>query len=385
MPQTGIRCVVMRGGTSKGAYFLADDLPSDPRLRDRVLLAAFGSPDERQIDGIGGAHPLTSKVAIVSRSSRPEADVDYLFGQVILDEARVDYSPTCGNLLAGVGPFAIEQGLVRATPGTTRVRIRMVNTDSLCEAVVRTPDACVTYAGDARISGVPGTAAPILLAFADTAGSSCGALLPTGHAQDVVAGVAVTCIDNGMPVVMLDARAVGCTGYESPDALNANAGVKARIEAIRLAAGPLMQLGDVTSRVVPKMTLIAPPREGGALTTRTFIPRVCHEAIGVLGAVSVATACVIDGSVATPIADMPAGARKSVSVEHPTGEFTVELETRSTPTGTEVTRSALLRTARALFAGTVLVPQALWNPAGAQAAAVPNPADAQASVGAAQP
>jgi 4-oxalomesaconate tautomerase len=360
--QTELRCVLMRGGTSKGAYFLADDLPADPGLRDRVLLAAFGSPDDRQIDGIGGAHPLTSKVAIVSRSHQPDADVDYLFGQVVIGEARVDYSPTCGNLLAGVGPFAIEQGLVRATPGTTRVRIRMVNTDSLCEATIRTPDARVTYEGDARISGVPGTAAPILLAFADTAGSSCGALLPTGHAQDIIGGIPVTCIDNGMPVVVLEARHVGCTGYESPEALNADARVKARIEAIRLAAGPLMNLGDVATRVVPKMTLIAPPRDGGTVATRTFIPHVCHEAIGVLGAVSVATACVIEGSVAAPLVRMAAGTAKSVSVEHPTGEFTVELETRATSAGTEVTRSALLRTARALFAGSVLVPRTLWDP-----------------------
>jgi 4-oxalomesaconate tautomerase len=354
---------MMRGGTSKGAFFLAGDLPADPHARDRVLLAAFGSPDPRQIDGIGGAHPLTSKVAIVSRSRAPGADVDYLFAQVVVDEARVDYSPTCGNMLAGVGPFALEQGLVRATPGTTMVRIRMVNTDSLCEAIVETPDGAVTYDGDARISGVPGSAAPVLLAFAGIAGSSCGALLPTGNAQDVVAGVPVTCIDNGMPVVVFEARHVLCTGYESPEALDVNADAKARIEAIRLAAGPLMRLGDVTSRVVPKMTMIASAREGGTVATRTFIPHVCHDAIGVLGAVSVATACVIEGSVAAPLANLPAGAHQRVSVEHPTGEFTVELETRTTLSGTEVTRSALLRTARALFSGNVLVPRTTWDPA----------------------
>jgi 4-oxalomesaconate tautomerase len=251
---------------------------------------------------------------------------------------------------------------VQATPGTTRVRIRMVNTDSLCDAVVQTPDGRVTYAGDARISGVPGTAAPILLAFADTAGSSCGALLPTGNARDVIDGVSVTCIDNGMPVVVLEARTVGCSGYETPQALDANAAVKARIESIRRAAGPLMNLGDVTSRVVPNMTLIAPAREGGTMATRTFFPHVCHDAIGVLGAVSVATACVIEGSVAASLVSLPAGPRRSVSVEHPTGEFTVELETRSTPAGTDVTQSALLRTARALFSGNVLVPRAAWDP-----------------------
>jgi 4-oxalomesaconate tautomerase len=360
--QTAIRCVLMRGGTSKGAYFVADDLPADPAVRDRVLLAAFGSPDARQIDGIGGAHPLTSKVAIVSRSRRADADVDYLFGQVVVDEARVDYSPTCGNILAGVAPFALENGLVPASSaGTTRVRIWMVNTDSLCEATVATPDGCVSYSGDARISGVPRTAAPVLLAFVGTEGSGCGALFPTGHAQDVVAGVWVTCIDNGMPVVVIAAGDLGATGYESPAELDANAPLKAKLEAIRLAAGPRMNLGDVARRVVPKMTLIAAPRDGGTVATRTFIPHVCHEAIGVLGAVSVATACIIAGTVAFPLAPLPAGARKTVSVEHPTGEFTVELDTTNGPDGIEVTRAALLRTARALFAGNVLVPTAIWN------------------------
>lgn len=352
---------MMRGGTSKGAYFIAGDLPADPQARDRVLLAAMGSPDPRQIDGMGGAHPLTSKIAIVSRSQRADADVDYLFGQVVVDEARVDYSPTCGNILAGVGPFAIERGLVEAAAGTTRVRIWMANTDSLCEAIVATPESRVEYDGDTHISGVPGTAAPVLLAFAGTAGSSCGALLPTGHPQDVIAGVPVTCIDNGMPVVVLEARHLGCTGFETPDALNSNAELKARLEAIRLAAGPLMNLGDVRNRVVPKMTLIARARDGGTLATRTFIPQVCHEAIGVLGAVSVATACVIDGSVAAPLAMLAATSRRTVSVEHPTGEFTVELEIATGLAGTEVTRSALLRTARALFAGEILVPESAWS------------------------
>jgi 4-oxalomesaconate tautomerase len=361
--QTAIACTLMRGGTSKGAYFLAEDLPADTALRDRVLLAAFGSPDARQVDGIGGAHPLTSKVAIVSRSQRPDADVDYLFGQVVLDEARVDYSPTCGNILAGVGPFALEHGLLPLPAGeAARVRIYMVNTESLCEARVPLAGGAVDYSGDARISGVPGTAAPILLTFIGTEGSSCGALLPTGRVRDEIEGVAVTCIDNGMPVVLLEAVALGCTGYETPAELNANAALKDRLEAIRLAAGPMMNLGDVRRRVVPKMTLIAPAREGGTLSSRTFIPHVCHEAIGVLGAVSVATACVLPDSVAYGLAELHDGDRKSVSVEHPTGEFTVELETRQGPAGVEIVRSSLLRTARALFQGQVLVPAALFAP-----------------------
>ena len=361
MDQTAIRCLLMRGGTSKGAYFLASDLPADPALRDRVLLAAFGSPDPRQIDGVGGAHPLTSKVAIVSRSTRPDCDVDYLFAQVVVDEARVDTAPTCGNILAGVGPFALERGLVAATDGESRVRMLLVNTDSRCDAVVQTPGGVVTYGGNARISGVPGTAAPVMLTFADTAGSSCGALFPTGNVRDDIDGVPVTCIDNGMPVVVIDARRLGRTGYEMPEALNADTELKTRLEAIRLQAGPKMNLGDVRAKVVPKMTLVAPPREDGAICTRTFIPKVCHEAIGVLGAVSVATACVVAGTTAAGLARVDPAARQLVSVEHPTGEFTVELATRRDADAVVVERAALLRTARALFEGHVLVPRTIWD------------------------
>jgi 4-oxalomesaconate tautomerase len=351
----------MRGGTSKGAYFLASDLPADRELRDRVLLAVMGSPDPRQIDGIGGANPLTSKVAIVSRSARPDADIDYLFAQVVVDEPRVDISPTCGNILAGVGPFAIEQGLALASADTTRLRIRLVNTGTLCEATLCTPGGKAGYDGAARISGVPGSAAPVLLNFLETAGSSCGALLPTGNAVDEIAGVPATCIDNGMPVVVVDARRLGRTGYETCAELNADAEIKSRLEEIRLAAGPLMQLGDVSRKVVPKMTLVAAPREGGAVCTRTFIPRVCHQAIGVLGAVSVATACVLPDSVAAAAARVPEGCRKRLSIEHPTGEFTVELETREEAGQIEIVAAALLRTARRLFEGFALVPHAVWD------------------------
>jgi 4-oxalomesaconate tautomerase len=368
--QQAVRCLLMRGGTSKGAYFLADDLPADPALRDRVILAAFGSPDPRQIDGIGGAHPLTSKAAIISRSRRPDADVDYLFGQIVVNEARVDYSPTCGNILAGVGPFALERGLLPIAAGdATLVRIYMVNTDSLCVAQVPCAEGAVDYSGTARISGVPGTAAPILLTFVGTEGSSCGALLPTGQVRDEVEGIAVTCIDNGMPVVLMQAAELGCSGYESPAELDANTALKGRIEAIRRAVGPRMNLGDVRERVVPKMTLIAPPRAGGSVSSRTFIPHVCHDAIGVLGAVSVATACALPGSVAHAVAALPPGDRRQISVEHPTGEFSVDLETRAGPGGIEVTRSSLLRTARALFDGRVLVPAAVADETRAAGAA----------------
>lgn len=361
--QTRIPCVLMRGGTSKGTYFRAEDLPQDPVVRDRVLLSVMGSPEPRQVDGVGGGHPLTSKVAIVSRSAREDADVDYLFAQVAVGKAVVDLSPTCGNILAGIGPYAIEQGLVRAKDGETEVRIYMVNTDSLCIARIRTPGGEVAYEGDAAISGVLGTAAPVLLEFLGIEGSNCGALLPTGKLRDTIDGIDVTCIDNGMPVVMIAASDMGITGYESPEELNGNAALKARLESLRLKVGPKMNLGDVAAKAVPKLTLVAPARDGGAVCTRTFIPHVCHEAIGVLGAVSVATALVMEGAVGADIATarVDATGRASVSVEHPTGEFTVDLITRREAGGVRVVRAALLRTARPLFEGSVLIPRSVWS------------------------
>lgn len=362
--QTRIPCVVMRGGTSKGLYFVADDLPEAAAARDAVLLAAMGSPDARQIDGMGGADSLTSKVAIVSRSTRDDADVDYLFAQVVVDEPRVDYGQNCGNILAGVGPFAIEQGLVPVRGARTPVRIHMVNTGQIAVAHVPTPDGRVEYAGDARIDGVPGTAAGVPIEFRDTAGSTCGALLPTGRVRDVIDGVEVTCIDNGMPIVMMRARDLGRTGYESRDELDGDVELKQRIESIRLKAGPLMNLGDVTQRTVPKMCLIAGPREpqnGGTLSTRTFIPHRCHASIGVLGAVSVATAAVLPGSVCDGMASRRGGATQRLSIEHPTGEFTVELVLDGNPRQPTVQSAALLRTARRLFDGHVCIPSAVWD------------------------
>jgi len=361
--QTAIPCTLMRGGTSKGPFFLAFDLPADPALRDRVLLAVMGSPDARQIDGIGGADTLTSKVAIVSPSSRPDADVDYLFLQVVPDEPRVDASQNCGNMLAGIGPFAIEKGLVPAADGVTKVRIHMVNTASIAVATVQTPGGRVRYDGAARIDGVPGTAAPIVIDFLDIAGGSTGgALLPTGNARDVVEGVEATLIDNGMPVVVMRASDFGKTGRESPAELEADTELKARVEAVRLAAGRLMHLGDVTKKTVPKMCLVSPPTNGGVVSTRNFIPHKVHKAIGVFGAVSVATACAYPGTVAAEVAGGGAQlGERSLEIEHPTGFFTVEMMLVDQGGKPRVERSALLRTARALMAGDVFVPAALWD------------------------
>ena len=349
---TGISapCMWMRGGTSKGGYFLKSDLPSDVAKRDAFLLGVMGSPDPRQIDGMGGADPLTSKVAVVSKSAREGIDVDYLFLQVFVDQAIVTDAQNCGNILAGVGPFAIERGLMAATGDETRVAIFMENTGQVAVATVQTPGGAVTYDGDAAIDGVPGTHAPVPLEFRDTAGSSCGALLPTGNAVDTIQGVAVTLIDNGMPCVVMKAQDLGITGYEDREWLDNAADLKARIEAIRLEVGPLMNLGDVKEKSVPKMMLVAPPRNGGAVTVRSFIPHRAHATIGVLGAVSVATACLLEGSPAAQVAQVGEGSRKTLSVEHPTGEMSCVLEVDDSGT---VKTAALLRTARKLMDGVV--------------------------------
>lgn len=339
----------MRGGTSKGLYFQASDLPSTDEERDAFLLRSMGSPDPRQIDGVGGADPLTSKVAIVKKSERPGVDVDYLFLQVAVDEPIVSDAQNCGNLLAGVGPFAIERGLIGATAGETPVAIYMENTGQTAIATVQTPGGTVTYDGDAQIDGVPGTSAAIPLEFRDTAGSMCGALLPTGNVCDRVDGIDVTMIDNGMPCVVLLASDAGITGYETREELEANQPLRERLESLRLSCGHLMKLGDVTEKTVPKMTMVSPPTSGGCINTRTFIPHRCHASIGVLGAVTVATACLLEGSPAHGITAIPDGETKEVAVEHPIGATTIIAKME----GETVISSAILRTARKLFDGYV--------------------------------
>ena len=358
----GIPGTLMRGGTSKALFFHARDLPAAVAARDRVLLAAMGSPDARQIDGVGGAHPLTSKVAIISPSARADADVDYLFLQVVVDKAEVSDSQNCGNILAGVGPWAIENGLVRVAGERTPVRIHLLNTGSIAVAQVPTPSGAVEYEGDARIDGVPGRAAAIPIDFLDVAGASCGALFPTGASLDHCEGIEVTCIDNGMPVVLMRASDLGKRGDESPEELEADAALKARIERLRLSLGPRMALGDVAKKTVPKMCLVSRARHGGAIDTRTFIPHRVHEAIGVLGAVSVATACVTPGSVAAQVARVtPRSGLQTLEIEHPTGFFTVEMDVTVNGSSVTVNRSALLRTARKLMQGTVFVPASAWG------------------------
>ena len=361
MEQTAIPCVFMRGGTSKGPYFLADDLPVEADLRDRVLLAVMGSPDKRQIDGLGGADSLTSKVAIVSKSSRPDADVDYLFAQVKIDRAFVDTAPNCGNMISGVGPFAIERGLVPAEDGETVVRIYNVNTAAVVHAAIRTPGRRVQYDGDVAIDGVPGTGAPISLNFLDAVGSKTGKLLPTGRVRDEIEGITVSCVDLAMPMVIAKASDFGVTGYETKAELDANKPLLKRMEEIRLVAGQLMGMGDVTGQVVPKFCLVAPPRHGNAVTSRYFVPEDCHSAHAVTGGLCLAAACVLPGSVTEGIAVLAPGPRRMIVIEHPSGTLATEFELEGTADNPVIRRAAFVRTARKIMEGSVYVPGSVWS------------------------
>lgn len=343
--------MLFRGGTSKGSYFLDSDLPADPDKREEALLRIMGSPDPRQIDGVGGAHPLTSKVAIIKKSERDGIDVDYLFVQVVVDEARTTTAQNCGNILAGVGPFAIEKGLVEAGDEETLVTVYMENTDSIARQRIQTPGGQVEYDGDASIDGVPGTHAPIMIEFVGVAGSSCGALYPTGNVVDEVAGIQVTLVDNGMPVVMIAAESLGLAGDEAIEELENNQALKDRVEAIRLEVGPLMNLGDVSEKTIPKMTIVSSPKNDGLINTRSFIPHRVHDAVGVLAAASVAVAATTPGAVGNDIADIPEGERKLCYVEHPTGALAVEVETSDDPEDLAPRSVAIMRTARLLFSG----------------------------------
>ncbi|WP_445528873.1 4-oxalomesaconate tautomerase [Streptomyces cyslabdanicus] len=369
--QTAVPCLFMRGGTSRGPFFDARLLPDDPGVRDAVLLAAMGSPDPRQIDGIGGAHPLTSKIGIVRPATEAAVDLEWTFAQVQPGGDVVDTSSNCGNMLAAVLPFAVETGMIVPTGDRTTARVLTRNTGMVAEITVATPAdhsgaRHVAYEGAARIDGVPGTAAPVEIGFLDTAGSVAGSLLPTGRVRDTVevpgvGPVDVTLIDNGQPLVVVSAERLGATGYETPAQIDADDDLRARVEALRLVCGAAMGLGDVTTRNYPKMTLVAPPRHGGTLSTRSLIPRVCHQSIGVLAAVTAATACVLEGSVAHDVAAAVSGTEPTVSVEHPSGEFSVTLG-RDPDDPQQVTRSALLRTARLIMAGDLLVPRSVWDP-----------------------
>jgi 2-methylaconitate cis-trans-isomerase PrpF len=373
--QTKIPCVIMRGGTSRGPFFHSTDLPADVPTRDAVLLAVMGSPHEIQVDGIGGAHSVTSKVAIISRSKRPEADVDYLFAQVQINERFVDTKPNCGNMLVAVGPFAIESGLVPARNGETTVRIFNVNTQSLVDSIVQTPGGSVTYAGDAAIDGVPGTAAPVKLNFRSAIGSVTKKMLPTGKPLDVIDGVEASCVDIAMPIVMMRAEQLGKTGHEAAAELDADRALLARMEAIRRKAGALMGLGDVSGRVVPKMALLSKPRKGGVIASRFFVPETCHKSHPVTGTVCITSACAIPGTIASQIAPLPSAPQGVVRIEHPSGTIAIDLDVDFANQQQALRRAALVRTARRIFEGHVCVPGEIW--AGHQRAAQPAAAEVQ--------
>ena len=361
--QVAIPAVLMRGGTSKGLYFNRADLPVEPATRDRVLLAAMGSPDPRQIDGAGGANSLTSKVAIVGPSAAPGVDVDYLFAQVLIDRAVVDLNPTCGNMLAGVGPFAIERGMVEAADGETRVRIHMVNTGGLVEAVVQTPGRRVRYDGDVAIDGVPGTGAPVMLNFMRCVGSKTGVMLPSGRPRDEIDGVPVTLIDVAMPMMLARADALGKTGYEAPAELDADTALFARVERMRRTAGELMGMGDVSGMVVPKVSLVAPPRSGHGVSSRYLVPNRTHQAHAATGAVCVASAAVAPGTVASEVARIDTASKPlAVAVEHPAGRLEVSLDVKRANGGIEVVSAGLVRTARLIFDGAIHVPRDALEP-----------------------
>jgi 4-oxalomesaconate tautomerase len=356
----GIPVIFMRGGTSRGPYFKASDLPQDVAARDRVLLAAMGSPDPRQIDGLGGADTLTSKVAIVSKSTRPGVDLDYLFAQVDIGKPLVDTAPSCGNMLAGVAPFGIETGMVPAQDGETHVMIYNVNTEARSEAIVQTPGKSVQYTGDARIDGVPGTAAPIVLNFMDVVGSVSGRLLPTGKIRDVINGIEVSCIDVAMPMIMMRAKDFGLTGYEGRAEINPNNELFAKIEPIRLEAGRRMGFGDVSDKVIPKVGLLSPPKDGGTIASRYLTPHALHAAHAVTGAVCVATACALEGSIAYELAKPDDSNPRTIWIEHPSGQVDVLLQTTGKGADMDVV-AGTLRTARPIMKGEVLVPRKLLS------------------------
>jgi len=359
--QTAIPCTIMRGGTSRGPYFLASDLPQDRDTQDRVLSAAMGSGNTMQVNGVGGGFSLTSKTAIVAHSSHPDADIDYLFAQVSVEETSVDVGPSCGNILAGVGPFAIEKGLVRAQGGETRVRVRNLNTNSFIEVVVKTEQGEVVYDGDTAIDGVPGTAAPVILNFLDVAGSKTGSLLPTGRARDLIDGIEVSCVDAAVPMVLFKASDLGVTGWESKEELDANTALLARLEKIRRQASLLMGLGDAEGKVIPKMALLAPSQYGGTLTSRYFVPFNCHSSHAVTGAICVASACVQPGSVAHDLVSLGDSEMQPVRIEHPSGKIDVVLELDAMPDQMLIRRAGLVRTARKIMDGVLYVPADIWS------------------------
>ena len=362
MTQTAVPFLFMRGGSSRGPYVNRADVPEDRETLSKVLIAAVGAGHPLNIDGIGGGNAVTTKVAMLSRSGRDDCDVDYFFAQVAVEKHEVDYRPTCGNMLAGVGPAAIEMGLVAAADGETTVRIHAVNTGARVEAVVETPGGRVRYDGDTVIAGVPGSHAPVRLDFLDTVGSICGALLPTGNLIDEIDGVAVTCMDVAMPIMIARADAFGLTGYETRAELDENRAFFERAEAMRLEAGRRMGLGDVAQSVTPKIAVLAPPRDGGTFAARYFMPWTTHPTMAVTGAQCLAACALIPGTVAEGLPRGLGGASPEiVRIEHPMGQIEVTVSFERTEDGIALRSAGLVRSARLLARGDLMVPASVWK------------------------
>ncbi|MEO3990120.1 4-oxalomesaconate tautomerase [Pseudocitrobacter cyperus] len=347
-----IPCVLMRGGTSKGAFLLATDLPENIEERNNALLTIMGSGHELEIDGIGGGSPQTSKVAIISQSTSQDADIDYLFVQVIVNERRVDTTPNCGNMLCAVGGFAIEHGLIDATSPVTRVRIRNVNTNTFIDADIQTPDGVVIYEGNTQIDGVPGSAAPVGLTFLNAAGAKSGQLFPTGNRSDVFDNIRVTCIDMAMPMVIIPAQSLGKTGYETASELDQDKALFQRLESIRKQAGAAMGFGDVTNMVIPKPVLISPAQHDGTLNVRYFMPHNCHKSLAITGAIGLASASVIPDTIVNELTQL--SGYGLIKVEHPSGSIAVNLSNEGAEP--ENIRASVIRTARKILSGTVYLP-----------------------------
>ncbi len=362
MKQTAIPYNLLRGGTSRGPYFNRADLPEDLDTLSEVLIAAIGAGHPLNIDGIGGGNAVTTKVAMLSKSTRQDCDVDYFFAQVAVEKREVDYRPTCGNILCGVGPAALEMGLVPVTGDETTVRIHAVNTGAVIEATIQTPDGAVSYNGEAEIAGVPGTSAPVKLGFMGTVGSVTGALFPTGNMRDVIDGIEVTCMDVAMPVMMARADALGLTGKETVAELDANRAFLDRIEPIRLKAGEMMGLGDVSKSVTPKIALLSEPDQGGGICARYFMPWACHPSMAVTGGQCIAACAITPGTVAD---GLDRGIRDvaspvMVGVEHPAGVLEVLMDFVNIDGTVDIRSAGLVRTARLIAKGNVMIPSSVW-------------------------
>lgn len=361
MSQTAIPYLFMRGGTSRGPYLNRADLPEDRETLAEVLIAMVGSGHPLNIDGIGGGAAVTTKVAMLSRSGVEGSDVDYFFAQVSVEDRLVDFKPTCGNILSGVGPAAIEMDLVDAVDGETSVNIHAVNTGAKVAAVVQTPGGIVNYEGATQIDGVPGMSAPVALQFMETVGGVTGSLTPTGSLTDTIDGIEVTCMDVAMPVVIARAEAFGLTGYESAADLDENSDFYTRMQAVRIKAGALMGMGDVTQSVTPKFALIAPAKDGGTIAARYFMPWKCHPTMAVTGAQCLASCVLTPGTVADGMASVSSESPAMIVLEHPSGSIDVVVDFAHGDTGFEIKSAGLVRTARKLAAGDVFVPASVWD------------------------